>query len=389
MKKYRLFNAYFIALLWINFCISFSFYGSTILSTSYALDVLRTSSSTAGFASGIFVIGVMLARLCVGKSLDKINLKKWLIIGLCAMSAFNILYFYAHNITMLDFVRFLHGLSFGLCSSVCGTIVARMIPSFQRGVGIGYYGLSGIVASGVAPFVAIYLVKHNAFNAGFVVLLCLIASAIIGVIIMKVREVRGEAVALKPLIPLKDKVLSFIEPSALKISLIGFLSAFCFGSLISFIGAFAKERDLIEAGSVFFIIYAVTSFILRPISGRIFDVKGHNAVILPSLCFFVLSFLCIAFSQNGFMLLLGAVLLGFGYGNFVSAAQSYAIKIAPKNKLGLATATYYMMMDFGAGVGPFFLGLAIGVYGYAVAFMLCALIVFIALILYIKLVFKR
>lgn len=75
MKKYQLFNFYFIAVIWINFCISFSFYGNTILSTSYALDVLFASSSIAGFASGIFVIGVMLARLCVEKSLDKINLK--------------------------------------------------------------------------------------------------------------------------------------------------------------------------------------------------------------------------------------------------------------------------------------------------------------------------
>lgn len=390
MKKYQLFNFYFIAVIWINFCISFSFYGSTILSTSYALDVLFASSSIAGFASGIFVIGVMLARLCVEKSLDKINLKKWLIIGLMMMSVFNTLYFYAHNITALNMVRFLHGLTFGLCSSVCGTIVARMIPSFQRGVGIGYYGLSSVVASGIAPFVAIYLVKHNAFNVGFIVLLSLIISAIAFVVMMKVREARGNAMVLEPLAsPIKQKILSFIEPSALKISLIGFLVAFCFGSLVSFIGAFAKNRDLIEAGSVFFLIYAITSFIMRPISGKIFDLKGHNAVILPSLCFFVLSFLCIAFARNSFMLMLGAVFCGLGYGNFVSAAQSYAIKIAPKNKLGLATATYYMMMDFGAGVGPFFLGLAIGIYGYNVSFVLCAFMILIALMLYIKLIFKQ
>lgn len=390
MKKYQLFNFYFIIIIWINFCISFSFYGSTILSTSYALEVLHSSSSVAGFASGIFVIGVMLARLCVGKSLDKINLKKWLIIGLLLMFVFNILYFYAHNIISLDIVRFLHGLSFGVCSSMCGTIVARMIPSFQRGVGIGYYGLSSVVASGIAPFIAIYLVKHNAFNVGFIVLLGLIFSAILCVITMKVREAKGNFMILEPLSsPLKQKLLSLVEPSALKISLIGFLVAFCFGSLVSFIGAFSKHRDLIEAGSIFFLIYAITSFMARPISGKIFDLKGHNAIFLPSLCFFAMSFLLIAFSQNSFMLMLGAVFCGLGYGNFVSAAQSYAIKIAPKNKIGLATATYYMMMDFGSGVGPFFLGLAIGVYGYSVAFVLCALIVLFALALYLRLVFKR
>lgn len=386
-KRYNLFNFYFICIIWINFCISVTFYMTLITTTSYALDVLRVNSAVAGFASGIFVIGVLCARLCVGKNLDKINLKKWLLIGLGACFAFNILYFFSHNIWALNLTRFLHGLSFGLCSSVCGTIVARMIPSFKRGVGIGYYGLSSVFASGIAPFIAIYLVNHGAFDISFIISLSVIIGAILSVFAMKVRELKKGAFEISPgKKTLKTRLFELIEPSALRIALITFIVAFCLGALLSFIGAYCKERDLVKAGAVFFIVYALTALLARPFAGKIFDAKGHNAVIIPSLICFIFALILIAIAQSGATLILGAVFCALGYGNFVSAAQSYTIKVAPKGKMGFATATFYMALDFGAGVGPYLLGFAIGAWGYGVAFGLCAGLIALALIAYYRLI---
>lgn len=360
---------------------------TTITTTSYAMDILGASSAVAGFASGIFVIGVMCARLAVGKNLDKINLKKWLLIGLFLCFAFNILYFFAHNILALNITRFLHGLGYGLCSSVCGTIVARMIPSFKRGVGIGYYGLSGVFASGIAPFIAVYLVRHNAFDIGSFVSLGVIFSAILCVGAMKVRELKKGALHIEtPARTLKGKLFTLIEPSAIRIAFITLFVALCFGSLLSFIGAYSKERDLVESGSIFFLIYAITSLFVRPIAGKIFDLKGHNAVIVPSLIFCIIALVLVAIAHSAPVLMLSAVLFGLGYGNFVSAAQSYTINTAPKDKMGLATATFYMALDFGAGVGPYLLGFAIGSYGYGTAFGLCAGLIALALILYARLI---
>ena len=360
---------------------------STITTTSYALDILHTSSSVAGLASGIFVIGVLCARLCVGKNLDKINLKKWLLIGLGACFAFNILYFFSHNIWMLNLTRFLHGLSFGLCSSVCGTIVARMIPSFKRGAGIGYYGLSSVLASGIAPFIAIYLVNHGAFNMSFIISLGVIVGAMVSVFAMKVRELKKGVLNISPVKKtLKTRIFELVEPSALRVSIIAFLVALCLGTLLSFIGAYCKERDLVKAGAVFFIVYALTALLARPIAGRLFDTKGHNAVIIPSLICFIIALILIAVAQNGAVLILGAVFSALGYGNFVSAAQSYTIKVAPKDKMGFATATFYMSLDFGAGVGPYLLGFAIGAWSYGVAFGICAGMMVVALVAYYQLI---
>lgn len=360
---------------------------TTITTTSYAMDILGASIAVAGFASGIFVLGVMCARLAVGKSLDRINLKKWLLIGLLSCFAFNILYFFSHNILALNITRFLHGLGYGLCSSVCGTIVARMIPSFRRGVGIGYYGLSGVFASGIAPFVAVYVVRHNAFDVGSFVSLGIIFSAILCVFAMKVRELKKGAFHIAiPARTIRGKIFTLIEPSALRIAFITLFISICFGALLSFIGAYSKERDLVESGSIFFLIYAITSLFARPIAGKIFDLKGHNAIIVPSLIFYIIALVLVAIAESASVLILSAVCFGLGYGNFVSSAQSYTINTAPKDKMGLATATFYMALDFGAGVGPYLLGFAIGGYGYGIAFGLCAGLIAIALMLYIWLI---
>ena len=65
------------------------------------------------------------------------------------------------------------------------------------------------------------------------------------------------------------------------------------------------------------------------------------------------------FSQAsaGWMLLVAAVLIGFGYGNFNSIAQTIAVKVTEPHRFGLATSTYFILYDLGLGVGPFILGM--------------------------------
>ncbi|MDU4819706.1 MAG: hypothetical protein E6X63_35505, partial [Pseudomonas aeruginosa] len=55
---------------------------------------------------------------------------------------------------------------------------------------------------------------------------------------------------------------------------------------------------------------------------------------------------------------------------------------SPANKMGLATSTFYIFADFGAGMGPFILGIIIPFIGYRQLYMAMGMLVIIALILY-------
>lgn len=390
-KNYNILNFYFFCIAFINFCISFCFYLSIVISTSFAIDILHESTSNAGLASGMFIIGTMAARLLIGKSLDNINLKKWLLFSLIIYLIISLLYFISYNFWILIITRFLHGFSYGISSSICGVIVVRLIPSFRRGEGIGLYALSIVLASALAPFLAIYLTKQNMYKISFFIMCIIIILAILAVFVMKVREIkRGENIKIpNGRANFFHKIFDFFEPSTARICLIICIIASCYGAVLSFIGDFSLQRDLVFAGSIFFVVYAVTSLFGRPIAGRIFDKKGHNVVLISALLFFILALILIAFASNSWMLILAAIFTGLGYGNFFSSGQSYAIKVAPKQKVGLATSSYYIALDFGMGVGPFFLGFIESGFGYRVMFLACAFIVFLALVLYYFLIAKR
>ena len=85
----------------------------------------------------------------------------------------------------------------------------------------------------------------------------------------------------------KISVNNFVESKVSVISFIGFWVAFCYASVLSFLAAYAQEIHLVEAGTFFFVVYAVVITISRPITGIIFDAKGENYVMYP--CFVCLA----------------------------------------------------------------------------------------------------
>jgi MFS family permease len=139
---------------------------------------------------------------------------------------------------------------------------------------------------------------------------------------------------------------------------------------------------LINSGSVFFIFYAISIFITRPFTGKLFDKKGENFVMYPAILVFSIAFLVLSQAHNGISIILVAALAGFGYGTFSSSAQAIAIKVSPKHRMGLATSTSFMFGDLGAGIGPFILGYFVPLAGYRGLYMIIAVIVLFCLFLY-------
>ena len=146
--------------------------------------------------------------------------------------------------------------------------------------------------------------------------------------------------------------------------------------------AYAKEIDLMEAASFFFIVYAVFILISRPFTGRLLDKKGDNTVIYPSLILFVIGLVALSQASHGYTLLLAGALIGLGYGTLNSCCQAIAVKGSPPHRVGLATSTFYVFMDSGVGMGPFLLGFVIPIIGFRGLYLSLAVVVFVSILLY-------
>lgn len=72
------------------------------------------------------------------------------------------------------------------------------------------------------------------------------------------------------------------------------------------------------------------------------DRYGNHVVMVPILFTMILGFVAIALAHSNLVLLLGAVLVGIGYGSIPSAGQTIAVQKVKLNKFSLATSTLYI-----------------------------------------------
>ena len=113
---------------------------------------------------------------------------------------------------------------------------------------------------------------------------------------------------------------------------------------MSFISVYAETRGLFEYVSLFFIVFAVAMISVRPFTGRLYDRKGPNAVIYPSLILFAAGLFLLSNMHSVLTLLIAGVLIGIGYGSLFPCFQALAIQSAEKHRSGHATSTFFIII---------------------------------------------
>ena len=107
---------------------------------------------------------------------------------------------------------------------------------------------------------------------------------------MKVDEIQlteEHRAALKQL-----SLSNFLEPRVMGISIVGFFVAVCYSSVLSFLATYAAELKLMTAGTLFFVVYALSITLARPVAGVMFDRKGEDFVMYPTYACLAIGFWC-------------------------------------------------------------------------------------------------
>jgi MFS family permease len=182
---------------------------------------------------------------------------------------------------------------------------------------------------------------------------------------------------------------NFIEYTVIPISIISLITCFSYSGILTFISFYASQINLAEAAQSFFLVYALIILLSRPFFGRLLDLKGANIVAYPTLAVFAIGMFLFSQAGSGMMLLLSGAIIGLGFGNFQSCSQTISIKVAPSDRLGLATSTYYILSDIGYALGPYLTGLLIPYTGCRVLFLMMAFMILISIILYYFLYGRR
>ncbi len=388
MDKERLWTKDFVLIALTNFLIYMVFYLLMATIAAYAVDRFHASTGIAGLVSGIFIIGILIGRLVTGRIVEDIGSRKVLIVGTLFFIITSASYFTAVNLALLIIIRFLHGAAYGVASTATGTIVAQIIPDKRRGEGIGYYSMSQILATALGPLVGIILSQRVDFSMIFMIS-SVIAAISFGIAFIISQPARKSSKQAPEKAEKGFRLSSFIELTAIPISIIVLIVGFIYSAVLTFISLYSKELHLEQAASFFFVVYAIMVIISRPFSGRLLDAKGTNFVVYPCLFLFAIGMYLLGQTGNGMTLLIAGAIIGLGYGNFLSCGQAVSIKGSPSNRLGLATATYYIFLDVGFGIGPYVFGSLVPYTGYGGLYLMMAGIVLATIVLYYFLYRKR
>lgn len=376
----KLWNKGFISITLINFVVYLVYYLLMVIIAVIAQEDLHASLGQAGLASGIYIIGTLLARLFMGKKLELYGRKAVLRYGAIFYLITTVAYLYIPNITVLYAIRLLNGFGYGTVSTATNAIVTAYIPKKKHGEGINYYGLSTSLAAAIGPFIGMMLLNYTNFYVIILVSILLILATTIACFIISVHNIQLTTAQKQTLSAWT--IDSFIEKKALFITFIAFLMGLSYSSVLSFLSSYAKVIDLVAASSYFFVVYALVITATRPLSGRIFDAKGENAVMYPSYLFLTAGLFLLSVTNSSWMLWLAGAFVGLGYGTFMSNGQAICLKMVHNHRIGIALSTYFVGLDLGLGVGPYFFGELRALLSFQGMYLAAGVIPIICIVLY-------
>ncbi|MGG4447677.1 MFS transporter, partial [Brevibacillus porteri] len=132
----------------------------------------------------------------------------------------------------------------------------------------------------------------------------------------------------------------------------------------------------------FFLTNALAMVLIRPFSGKLYDRKGHIAVLPPGAIFVGVSLLLLSLTTTESLLLVSAAFYGLGYGMIQPSIQAWMVKVVTPEQRGMANGLFFNSIDLGIAVGSVLLGVIATHSSYSVMYRWSAACLLLFLIVY-------
>lgn len=347
----------FILIFVINLLVSVSFHILNPTLPKYVV-ALGMTTAVAGVVSTAFVVTSLIVRPFAGRWSGTCDLRLLMDIGLGCLLVAIIGYAFSQNITMLILCRLIHGLGWGIATTIAATIAAASLPEKKLGSGIGIFGLASCISNAVAPNLGLALTDGGQYMPMFVVAACMPLCGIVLNHFMRL-STQGKKAMTKRAFRIAD---CFSVRCLIPMSMVLLLSI-SVASVSNFLALYAEDLQVAGIG-MFFTLYAVALFVSKPLSGRAADHFGFGAVIYACAGLMLAAFVLICCAASLGTFLAAAVLYGIGYGGIQPALQAWSFKLETPERRGVASSTFFIGLDAGTGIGASVAGVAAQYFGY-------------------------
>lgn len=327
----------------------------------YALSIgadLTTASAIAGLMSLVSLVVCPFA----GVLCDKWNRKYILIAANLGYGIALALHSVCVTIPSLMVIRMITGAFFSVCTVASVAYASAYIPKSRMGEGLGYSGLSSILAQALGPMVGMKIQELGGYSLTFFVaggfaFLCVFFLAILpysaGYSMGKTRK----RIRLKDLFAAKFTMFM----------LMAFLFSSAGGLISTYLAIIGDLRQIADI-TVYFTIFSIVSVVLRPATGRLLDTRGIFWLIIPA---FLGCGLCMLFVGTGrtlAMFLIAGIFGAFGHGTGLPSIQAYCVKTVDETSAGVATSTIMIGQNVANAVAPVIGSFFIRAFDYGATF---------------------
>lgn len=265
-------------------------------------------------------------------------------------------------------LRAVQGIIMCMYGTIFGTLVSNLIAPQRFAEGMGYYSMGVPAMSFFGPAIGLTLLQ-NLGERGMFLLLCG-WMAIAAMLCLSLRT--GGAPVSPPLPPGQKNIFarSFAKDAVFYSAMLALILV-SHSSLVSFFSLYAEQQG--QGGITSFYVVAgcgiVLSRLLFTFGGRLIKAERllFPAVAVLGFCVLLLSNM----PQRPILLLLAA-LYGCAMGVVQPGLIALALASCSEDRRAPATATYYLGIDLGTGIGGLLWGAVASASGYHMVFALAA-----------------
>ncbi len=351
-----LWTATFTALVISNLGVFLVFYMLASTVSGWAMTSLHTGSSTAGFIGTIYFLGAVVARLTAGRVSALVGERAVVLGSLLVLLVGCLAHPFVDTVGPLLVLRFVHGFAYGTAATGVTGVALSRAPVQRTGEASGWISFGMALATGLGPFVGVRL-EHAAGETAVFWACTGCAVVALGAAFVAARD-------LRPRVARRGPQVEMLPRAGVPISLVVASCALGFGTMLTFVNPFGAAVGLSSASGFYFLVYALVICLSRPIAGVIQDRTRDTLLVAPCLVVAALGMIATSTAHGPVRLLLGAALLGLGYGTIVPVDQTVAVHRVGLDRATSAVAGYFCIVDGATGVGPFVLGSLVGPLGY-------------------------
>lgn len=305
-----------------------------------------------GLIVALFTLTAGISRPFSGRLTDTVGRVPIMAFGSIVCFVCGFLYPLLGTVAGFLLLRLFHGFSTGFKPTATAAYVADIIPAGRWGEALGLHGLAFSTGMAIGPAIGSFITLRYNINVLF---WCSSAFALLSIVILlNMKETLQDKQKFR-LSLLKISRRDIIAPEVLPAGIITFLSYASYGAILTLIPDWTAHLGIANKG-MFFMVFTVSSLLIRFLAGKASDRYGRPKVITIGLAIMALSLAITAFIQTPFGLMAGAAVYGVATGIVSPAVNAWTVDMSHPEHRGKAMATMYIALEAGIGLGALFAG---------------------------------